>query len=718
MSRARSGAFRAFLILLAAWAAACGSEPTGPELPDLEIVAAGGSGQFGTPGQRLDSPLKALVRRLDTGAPLSGIAVSWTVVSGDATLTPAGTVTSSTDAHGLASATVQLGTAPGDVRIRAAVQGRPTAEAHFDAFVVDRPRLTELTPLNVAPGDTVTVDGAGFSPVPDQNVVLFSGIRGRVVSATATRLRVAVPTCLPPRGVSVTAQLGSLVSSALTLQVLAGVPPTLTLEPGVPVDVEDAGGYTCLRLPAGRRYLVLAQSAGTVGGARYGFSLRGLAFAPAAPVAPAPLEAAARTTSVDLLDPASRFERSLRRSEEQLLREGRTTAGPSPGAAPEAVVPTVGHQRSFKVYNGKGGFDDVRAVARFVSAQAVLYVDEAAPAGGFRDGDLQAFATTFDSVIHPTVTGAFGAPSDLDGNERVVILFTPVVNRLTSPGSEGFVGGFFYGLDLMNREGSNQGEIFYALVPDSAGAYSDPRPRDLVLRITPAVLAHEFQHMVHYNERVLKLGAEGTEALWLAEGLAQMAEELVARVWVERGDFAQVEEFRSGNRGRARRYLSDPGSVSLIVAAGQGTLAERGAGWLFVLYLWDRWGRDTVLGALTRTTLTGTANVAAVTGAPWADVLADWSAALYTATQGARYAFDYPAAGLPSLLRPPASYPLSAEILGAADFTRTGSLWSSSVRHYIVIPPPSGYVALRLGGESGGNAPAEARVRLRVVPLH
>ena len=34
-----------------------------------------------------------------------------------------------------------------------------------------------------------------------------------------------------------------------------------------------------------------------------------------------------------------------------------------------------------------------------------------------------------------------------EANDRVIIIFTPAVNRLTEPGSDGFVGGFFYGLD-------------------------------------------------------------------------------------------------------------------------------------------------------------------------------------------------------------------------------------------------------------------------------
>jgi hypothetical protein len=460
---------------------------------------------------------------------------------------------------------------------------------------------------------------------------------------------------------------------------------------------------------------VVAQAVGTVGAARYDFTLRGLSTSPAAPAAPA----ARSGEEVDEVPYPVRFEEMLRAFEERWVRE--RAAAPRElfpqRVDPERAVPAVGSQRTFKVLSPQGKLEDVRASVRLVGSQAVLYVDLAAPAGGFTDAELAAFARTFDEFIHPTVTRAFGVPSDLDSNERVAILFTPAVNRLTPRASDGFVGGFFYGLDLLSREGSNRGEIFYAIVPDSTGLYSDPRTRELLVRVIPAILAHELQHMVHFNERILKRGAGGSEALWLSEGLAQMAEELVAQAQEMTGLTAAAEEFRSDNRTRARRYLADPSAVSLVVAAGQGSLEERGAGWLYALYLWNTAGGDEVLGRLTRTTLTGVANVEAATGRPWARLFADWSAALYADGPPERYPFGYATLRLRSLLQEPFPYPLIPESLGSSDFLRSGSLWSSSARHYIVIPPAGGFTALRLGGAAGGNAPAEAALRLRVVPL-
>jgi len=50
--------------------------------------------------------------------------------------------------------------------------------------------------------------------------------------------------------------------------------------------------------------------------------------------------------------------------------------------------------------------------------------------------------------VEPTDRAAFGAPSDIDGNGRVIIFFTRAVNELSTVGSSGVVLGFYYRRDL------------------------------------------------------------------------------------------------------------------------------------------------------------------------------------------------------------------------------------------------------------------------------
>ncbi|MEX0837197.1 MAG: hypothetical protein WD101_02610, partial [Gemmatimonadota bacterium] len=413
------------------------------------------------------------------------------------------------------------------------------------------------------------------------------------------------------------------------------------------------------------------------------------------------------------------------RSEEAAILERRLSGGgavqPPSGAArapgAPAAVPTVGDSRTFWVFNGSDDpgnrFDEITATARLVSDEAVVYVDDAAPAGGFEDGDLEDVGVRFDDVIHPRVTESFGIPSDLDGNDRVVILFTPVVNRLTARDSNSFVGGFFYGRDLLPElSNSNAGEVFYALVPDPDAEHGDARSKRKVLDVVPSILAHEFQHMVHFSERVVGLGGS-QDALWVLEGLAQMAEELVARDYAASGDSAAAELFRDGNRRRALLYLERPDTVSLIVSSGNGSLAERGAGFLYMLYLHQQDGGD-VLRRLTQTTLTGVANVEAQMATTWGELFSRWATAVYFDDGGdAAGPFTYPDFDLPGFLRE--LLPFHVPTGGHADFVFTATLRASSMRYISLRPPDGGTLTLTMGGADGGPFTSGAGAMLRVV---
>ena len=704
--------------------AACNSTGTTIQLPPLEVLIASGDGQFGVVNEDVGSPLRVVVRSEATEAPRKDVSVLWEVTQGSASVV--GVATTVTDSTGSTEIRIRMGGAPGEVRVRASVADQMGANATFQLFGVNRPTLVDVAPDAVEAGATVTLIGNDFSPVATQNVVLFSGIRGVVVSATQTALEVQVPTCLPARDVDVSVQLGAVPSLASVPLTVTGGGQVAALQPGEALDVADDAGLACHALEGGTgaEYLALVYSASPVGAAKHPFELSLLSSVPPSPgVAPAPTPPAELVAPPDPFWPSLQeaWDQRLRTLEDPLVRAGRPggLSGAGPARVGPAAVPAVGEVRTFNVLDSSGGFDQVTAQAEYVGTHAAIFVDVTAPPpqeGGLAAADLASLAARFDEVIHPTVTTAFGAASDIDANQRIIILFTPAVNRLTPRNSSGFIGGFFYGVDLLTEStGSNQGEIFYALVPDPSGQYSDAHTKTQVLQSVPAVLAHEFQHMVHFNERVLVRNAGNQEALWLSEALAQMAEELVARVYAGVGDDQSATLFRVGAVQRARRYLRGPDTVSVVVTAGQGSLAERGAGFLDMLWLEDQRGSG-ILGDLTKTTRTGVANVEAQTGEPWPDLLADWWAATYLDGPGPETGpLTYPTIDLRAYLG--STFPLDPGPIGPGDARESGSLWSSSVRYYLVSPPVGGTLSVRLGGESGGPSAPQSALRLRVIRL-
>ncbi len=702
--------------------AGCHGDPSGPSSDILELVEAGPTLQFAPPSHPTPEPLRVQVRRLQDLAPRSGEQVAWRVVEGtgavlDQSLT-------STDSTGTASVGFTLGSATGRYRVEASLLKGGTTPLDFELWAVDPPQLTDVPAAPVAAGDLITLHGANFSPVAAHDVVLFDGVRGRVVAATAGSLQVEVPACLPSRTVAVTVSLGSIASPAREVEVSAGG-DVLDVPVGGSLTLSGSAAEACARLPAGV-YLAVAWSAGTVAGARTGIRVVSLSDGTPATVPPgaSPLSAAAPPAP-----PATAQERwdlALRRRERELLSDRPTAPLPAPLAqAPAAAPPPVGSQRSFKVVAPGGGFDEVRAVARYVGEHVVLYEDTAAAPDALGPADFQSLAGDFDNLIYPVDTGVYGQPSDLDGNGRVVVLLTPRVNRLTERGSpDGFIGGFFYGLDLLpGKSGSNDGEIFYTLVPDPEGRFGDARPRDKVLSVLPAILAHEFQHMIGFNQRILLRSAEGPEAVWLSEALAMMAEDLVGREAEARKD-PKAQLYETGNTSRARHYLEASDSTSLIIASGSGSLAERGAEWLFLRYLEEQYGGVDLLKGLTQTTRTGIANVEAVTGQPWSDLLGAWGVALFDGGQPglvdpelADPRYRYPELRLRTLLSATGTFPLTLHRLGPGDETLAGSLLPASPLHAALIPAAGEPVTVGLGGGDGGVTSASAAVYLLVVRL-
>src|SRR5262249_18214392 len=149
-------------------------------------------------------------------------------------------------------------------------------------------------------------------------------------------------------------------------------------------------------------------------------------------------------------------------------------------------------------------------------------------------GDINALGATFDTDLYPIDTATFGTPSDIDMNGVIFVLLTPKVNAMTPSAqcaSEGYVAGFFFGLDLLPAQpNSNDAEIFYSIVPDPGGTFSCSHPTSVVKNLVLATFIHEFQHMISWNQHVIVRGGNN-EDTWLNEGLSHIAEEMGSRYY-------------------------------------------------------------------------------------------------------------------------------------------------------------------------------------------
>ena len=582
-----------------------------------------------------------VVTNTATHEPVKGVTVTWTVTQGSgATLTPP---TSVSDSSGIATTTLTLGSTPGIYRVTATFAGNVGSTATFTVEAATNVSVTDLVPTGARTGDTITINGSGFSSIAQNNIVLFGGVRGAIVSSTTSQLRVIVPLCLPTAATPVVVVLGAMTTPPLSLSVTGTAVNTLSLNVGQVALLTDPTALNCARLPTNASYLVVVENATDVSNRPMDYQLLGIG---SAATAASNLLARVSAIAVQRVDAATDFEARLRQSEGEMVRQAQASGALQSGrliprASTAAAIPVVGDSATFNVLsdiNTSTSFKTVKAKVQLVTPTSIVYQDVNTPAGGFTATDFAQFGALFDDPIYPTDTSVFGAPSDVDQNSRIIVLFTPVVNALTPRTSTSFIAGFFYGCDLLPASQcakTNRAEIFYAAVPDPNGTVGVTLSKTRIMQTTPPVLAHEFMHMIHFNQRVLLRQAED-EALWVQEALAHTAEDTVGGVFLQRGDSTRAVQFMGENWDRANDYLENTPGTSLLAYQTPGALAERGAGWLFLKYLRGRFGGQ-IIARITQgcsttpcpAAPTSAANIVAQTGLGWSILINDWAVALW-----------------------------------------------------------------------------------------
>ncbi|MFN2565611.1 MAG: hypothetical protein ABR499_11500 [Gemmatimonadaceae bacterium] len=666
------------LMLLSLPASCKDSTPPPRAGPPARIVATSGLTFTGFVGTVLETPLAVRVTD-DQGRPVGGAVVRFSMVQGSGSVSPR---TATTGLAGAAETRLTFGVAAGDYRVIATVSG-VTGLAEFagvatpgvGARVVVTPGQARL----VAVGDTMRLRAGLYDA------------HGNLLRSASVTWAAADPDVFTvdqaglvtgTKALSVGRAVASASGRADTAYVVVANPDVspclgyaapVTLAVGQSVNVSMTDGACIASAGVGDEYVLIPWYGSTVGGGTVTLQVTGsglAAITSAQSVGPAGDDVwLSRKADVGRSgDPVRGFELE-RRIREMGRREvmprarqarsafgayGARSAAASRGAAiPANLVP--------------GDFIDLNANAEpsctsptmrtgrvaAVSERAIVVHDTANPRGGFTDADYQRFATTFDTLVVPVNDAAFGIPTDIDGNGKVVIFFTRAVNQLTDPGASFYYGGFFHPRDLLPKRqngsahctGSNEGEMFYMLVPDPEGVVNrNVRRVGFVDSVTIGTLAHEYQHLVNAGRRMYVNNAVDDEEVWLNEGLSHIAEELIfyrttgtaprGNIGGDRfgtqpfdGLFAQ---YMAPNFGRFRTYLQAPQAFSPYT--GDGDLATRGAAWAFLRYAADRRGSTDgdVWMRLVNATSAGIQNLQAVFGADVLSMVRDWTVSIYT----------------------------------------------------------------------------------------
>jgi hypothetical protein len=288
-----------------------------------------------------------------------------------------------------------------------------------------------------------------------------------------------------------------------------------------------------------------------------------------------------------------------------------------------------------------------------ITSKAVIVADTLNPTGGYTSAEYQSIGVTFDTLVDPVDTRYFGAPTDIDGNGRVVIFFTKAVNDLTPASSNSYVGGFFYARDLFPTQStpaleacpaSNVGEMFYLMVPDPSRSSAFSKAN--VTKVVISTLAHEYQHLINAARRLyVNAAAEEFEEVWLNEGLSHIAEEVlfyessklqpranidVATVRRSQATVDAFNNFLIGNFGRYESFLEKPSDFSPF--SDNDSLETRGATWSYLRYAADQRATSDgdIWNRLVNSNTTGLANVSQVFGTDAMTLARSWAIAVAT----------------------------------------------------------------------------------------
>lgn len=219
----------------------------------------------------------------------------------------------------------------------------------------------------------------------------------------------------------------------------------------------------------------------------------------------------------------------------------------------------LGDQEIFWVMNTDTAENfQTTATLRYITPHSYFWIENGV---SYNEIDLKSLGDTFENEIYPTDREFFGSEWNpgVDNDPHIYILFARGLSSLTG---ESYTGGYFSSLDEYNplvTEFANGHEMFI---------FNADRV-DLASETAYRILAHEFQHMIHFN-------TDSNEASWVNEGLSVLAELL-------NGYQISYDLY----------YVPEPdlGLTDWLGSSGNN-LPHYGQSFLYLTYFLDRFGDD------------------------------------------------------------------------------------------------------------------------------
>lgn len=231
--------------------------------------------------------------------------------------------------------------------------------------------------------------------------------------------------------------------------------------------------------------------------------------------------------------------------------------------APTPKEYKVGDVETFWTKNiAENKFEQTPATLKAIGTHCYVFVENGK---SVPEAAIEKVCSSFDTTIYPTDTGAFGFEwkPGVDGDERITLLMFDIKDGFDPNGNGGYVAGYFFAGDEYLQSQippqynikTNEREMFYL----------DINPADPIEDRYMSVVAHEFQHMIHFNH-------DPEEKTWVKESCAQIAPYLCG----------------FGHAGQIKSYMQTPDN-SLTAWSKERAVANYGQVYLWNYYILNRY---------------------------------------------------------------------------------------------------------------------------------
>jgi hypothetical protein len=293
---------------------------------------------------------------------------------------------------------------------------------------------------------------------------------------------------------------------------------------------------------------------------------------------------------------------------------------------PPYVVGTTTCQ--FHLRTGAGDYEQITATVRHESGHALWFVQNQ-DSGEFGAAELRELARVYEEELLPSNHRYFGDPLDLDGNGKTFIVFSRLVGAAGNLGYVSYVDFFLDVETALYGMRSNEADLFYAATPGSVAGLGITRAM-FFSPMMPATLVHELKHLITLSARI----PHSIEESWWEEGAAQAAQEL-AGYGTQIGDTQRY----------ARRALAAPQSLRLAYRtraemSAEEALSMYGYNFLMLWRIAERVGHDDFWKRWTAGPMMGIANIEAVTGVAYPELMLDFATTLLLDDMDAAYDFE------------------------------------------------------------------------------